>query len=155
MERRGRDAAHVTVASVDTAKTCSPRLGSSEISFDVRICMEINDEGRMDPEPGELESPSAGTGLEKPGQQCLPNWEIGRTTAAGCLPVSMGSNFGENTFPLAETAVGRRADSEITTPSTASNAVFLQTSRKPKDKKTASEENKEFDPGGKGGEPPS
>ena len=101
----------------------------------------------------QLESPSAGTGFETPGQQCLPNWETGRTTAAGCLPVGVGSNFGGNTFFLAEVAVGTRADSEITTPSTASNTVFLQTSRKPKAKKTASEENKPFNPGGKGGEP--
>ena len=68
--------------------------------------------------------------------------------------MGVGSNFGGNTFSLAEIDVGRRADSEITTPSTASNTVFLQTSRKPKDKKTVSEENKQFDPGGKGGEPP-
>ena len=65
-----------------------------------------------------------------------------------------GFNFFGKHFFHAEIAVGRRADSEITTPSTASNAVFLQMSRKPKDKKTASEENKQFDPGGKGGEPP-
>ena len=66
----------------------------------------------------------------------------------------LGSNSGGNTFSLAEIAVGRRAHNEITTPSTASNTVSLQASRKPKDKKTANEENKQFDPGGKGGEPP-
>ena len=36
----------------------------------------------MDPERGELEPPSAGTGLETPGQQCPPNegtWKKGRT----------------------------------------------------------------------------
>ena len=34
----------------------------------------------MDPERGELEPPSVGTGLETPGQQCPPNeetWEKG------------------------------------------------------------------------------
>ena len=118
----------------------------------------------MDPEPEELEqssagtdqleSPSAGTGLETHGQQCLPNWETELTTAVGCLSIGVGSNFGGNTFSLAEIAGGRRADCDITTPSTASNTVFLQTSCKPKNKKTAGEENKQFDPGGKGGEPP-
>ena len=70
------------------------------------------------------------------------------------LAVGVGSNFGGNTFSLAKIAVKTRAYSAIATPSTASNAVFLQTSRKPKDKKTVSEENKQFDPGGKGGKPP-
>ena len=43
----------------------------------------------MDPEQDELESPSAGTGLEAPGQQCPPNEgirEIERTTTAVYLP---------------------------------------------------------------------
>ena len=74
-ERRGRAAAHVVVAPIDTAQPCNPR-SSSEISFDVRVHMEGNNEGRMDPERGQLESPSAGTGFETPGQQCLPNWEM-------------------------------------------------------------------------------
>ena len=144
VERRGRDAAHVTVAPIDTAQYCSTRSRSPGISFDRHAYMEKTDKGRMDPERDQLESPSAGTDFETPGQQYHPNTETGRTTAVGCLPVGVSSNFGENTFPLAE----------ITTPSTASTTVFLQASRKPKDKKTASEENKQFDPGGKGGEPP-
>ena len=159
-----RDAAHVTVAPIDTAHPYSHRSRSSEILFDVRVCMERNDEGKMDPERGQLEQSSAetdqlepssaGTGFETPGRQCLPNWETGQTTAAGCLSMGMGSNFGGNTFPLAEIAVATRADSEITPPSTASNTVLLQTSCKHKDKKTASKENKLFDPGEKEREPP-
>ena len=39
-ERRGRNAAHATVAPIDTARPCSPRSRSSEISFDVRVRME-------------------------------------------------------------------------------------------------------------------
>ena len=105
----------------------------------------------MDPERHQLESSSTGTVFETPGQQCLPNWETGRTTSAGYLPVSVGSNFGGNTFPLAEFAVGRRADSEITTPPTASTTVFLQVSRKPKDKKIANEESSYSTPVGKEG----
>ena len=51
----------------------------------------------MDPERGELESPSAGTGLETPGQQCPPNegtWDQGRTTADGFLTAGVDSNQG-------------------------------------------------------------
>ena len=48
----------------------------------------------MNPEPGELESPSAGTGLEAPGQHCLSKWEMERTTVDGCSLVD-GSLDGE------------------------------------------------------------
>ena len=51
----------------------------------------------MDPERGELESSSVGTGLETPGQQCPPNegiWETGRTTADDILTAGVGSNQG-------------------------------------------------------------
>ena len=149
VERRGRDAAHVTVAPVDTAQYCYPRSPSPEISLGVRVCnMEKHEEGRVDPEPDQLESPPAGTGFETPGQQCHSILETRRTTANGCLLVAVSSNFGRNTFSRAEIAVGRRADSESTTQYTASITASLQTRRKPKDKETGSEENKQFDPGG-------
>ena len=148
VERRGRDAAHVTVAPVDTAQYCSPRSPSSETSFDARVCIERNEESRMDPEQDQLESPSASTGLETPGQQCHPNWETGRTAAAGCLPAGVGSNLEGNSSPT-ERDIGTRAGSVATTPVDSSKTASLQTSRKPK----ANEENKQFDPGGKGGEP--
>ena len=147
VERRGRDTAHVTVAPVDTVQYCSPWSPSPKRSFNTRVYMENKDEGmerieegRMDPEQDQLEPPSASTGLETPGQQCHPNWETGQTAATGCLPAGVGLSFGENTLSLAET----------TPPPAASNSIFLQASRKPK----ANEENKQFDPGGKGGEPP-
>ena len=111
---------------VDTAQPCSHRSRSSEVSFDVRVCMERNDEGTMNPERDQLEPPSARTGFETLEQQCLPNWETGRTTAADYLPVGVGSKFEGNPFSVVKAAVGMRADSEITTPSTASNTVFLQ-----------------------------
>ena len=99
----------MTVAPIDTAQYCSPRSPSSETSFDKRAYMEKKDEdmekkdkGRMDPaEPDQLEPLSASTGLETPGQQCYPNWETGQTTAAGCLPAGVGSNYGGNTLSLA------------------------------------------------------
>ena len=64
------------------------------MSFDVRVYMEGNNEGRIDRERGQFESPSAGTGFETPGQDCLPNWEMGRTTVNGCLLVGVSLNWG-------------------------------------------------------------
>ena len=107
----------------------------------------------MDPGRSQLEPPSAGTGFETPGQQCLPNWEIGRTTVDSCLLAGVSSNLGGNIFSLAEIVIGMQTDSQ-TLPSASSNTVFLQMSRKPGDSKPASEENQQLDPGGKGGEPP-
>ena len=103
----------------------------------------------MDPERGQLESPYAGTGFETPGQQCLPNWEMGRTTVEGCLLVGVSLDLGGNNFSLTELAVGARTNSKTATPSALSKTVFLQMSRKPGDSEPASEENKQFDPGGK------
>ena len=78
VEKRSREAAQVTVTPVDTVQCCSLRPLNPEISSEVHAKMEENDEGKMDPELQELEPPSAGTGLETPGQQCPPNegtWE--------------------------------------------------------------------------------
>ena len=94
VEKRSREAAQVTVTPVDTVQYCSPSPQTPEPSPDVCVNLE-NNEGRMDPERGELEPPSPGTGLETRGQQCPPNgwtWEKGRTIADGYLLVGMGSN---------------------------------------------------------------
>ena len=124
MEHRGRDAAQVTVTLVDTVQYCSPGSLISEPSSDLCVYMENKVEGRMNPKPTQLES-SAGTDLEIPGQQYLPNGEAGRTAADGYLLVGVGSNLGGNPFSHAELDVGRRADSKTMTASTASNTVFL------------------------------
>ena len=102
VEKRSREAAQaqVTVTPVDTVQHCSPCTQSPEPLPDVCVKLE-NNEGKMDPKQGKLESSSAGTGLITPGQQCLPNegtWETGRTTADGFLTASVGSNQGENIF---------------------------------------------------------
>ena len=79
VEKRSREAAQVTVTPVDTVQYCSPSPQTPEPSPDVCVNLE-NNEGRMDPERGEFGPPSAGTGLETPGQQCPPNegtWEKG------------------------------------------------------------------------------
>ena len=82
-----------------------------------------------------------------------PDGEARGTTADGCLLIGVSLNSGGNVFFPAETAVGTRPDSKITTAPTAPNTTLLQARRKPNDKKTVSEENKQFDPGGKGEKP--
>ena len=74
VERRRREAAQaqVTITPVYTVEYCSPSPQTPEPSPDVCAKLE-NIEGRTDPERGELELHSAGTGLETPGQQCTPN----------------------------------------------------------------------------------
>ena len=108
----------------------------------------------MNPGPTGIETPSAGTGIETSGQQCPPNegiWETGRTITDGYLLVGMGSNQGGDISSPTE-RVGTRADT-ATKPANSSNIIFRKASRKSKDK-TPSEENKQFDPGGKGEKPP-
>ena len=69
----------------------------------------------MDPEPGELELSSAGTGFEAPRQQCLLNWEMERTTVDDCL-LDGNSNLRENIFFLEELVIGTQTDSQTPTP---------------------------------------
>ena len=96
VEKQSREAAQaqVTVTPVDTVQYCSPCSPDPEPSPDVCVNLE-NNEGRMDPERDELESPSAGTGFETPGQQCPPNegiWEQGQITANGFLTAGVDSS---------------------------------------------------------------
>ena len=109
----------------------------------------------MNPEPTKLEPPSAGTGLETLGQQCTPReetWETGRTNADGYFLVGMCSNQGEDISSPTE-RVDTRAGRTTTTTCAVSNNTFLKQSHKPRDK-TPSEENKQFDSGGKREKPP-
>ena len=69
VEKRGHEKAHMTVTPVDTVQHCSPCPLNPEMPPNVCMKLESN-EGKMDPELKELESQSAGTGLETPGQQC-------------------------------------------------------------------------------------
>ena len=98
VERRSREAAQVTVPPVSTVQPSIPCSLNPEIPPDVYVSMKEKDEGRMNPGPRELESPSAGMGLETPGQQRPPNeetCETERTIADRYLLVGMGSNQGE------------------------------------------------------------
>ena len=60
MERRGRAAAPAIVALMGTAlaQPSTPRSNCSGISFNVRVCMEENIEGKMESELRELEPTS-------------------------------------------------------------------------------------------------
>ena len=75
VEKRSRDEAaqaRVIVKPVDTIQHCSPCLPNPDMPSGVYFRLE-NTEGEMGPELDELESPSAGTGIKTPGQQCPPN----------------------------------------------------------------------------------
>ena len=151
VEKRSREAAQaqVTITPVDTVQHCSPCPLDPEPSSSVYVKLE-NNEGKMNPERGELKSSSAGTGLETPGQQCPPNvgtWDQRRTTASGFLTAGVDSNQGGNIFsPTTESGDTRAGNN-----STRITAVitFLQQGHKPRSK-----ENKQFDPGGKGEKAP-
>ena len=98
VEKRSRKEAQaqVTVTPVDTVQHCSPCSPNPDMPPDVCFRLE-NNEGKMGPELKELESPSAGTGLETPGQLCPPNegtWDQRRTTASGILTPGVGSSQG-------------------------------------------------------------
>ena len=110
----------MTVTPVNTVQHCSPCPLDPEPSSSVYVKLESS-EGKMGPELKELESPSAGTGLETPGQQCPPNEgtrEQGRTFSSGFLTAGVGSS-----------QAGKKSS--------------------PTD-----EENKQFDPGGRGEKAP-
>ena len=149
-EKRSRDEAaqaQVTVTPVDTVEHSSPCSPDPEPSSSVYVKLE-NTEGKMDPELEELESPSAGTGLETPGHQCPPNegiWETGRTTASGILAVGVGLSQKRNMSSPTE-----RATSTKTFADTSSTSATPDNRRR----KTPSEQNKQLDPGGKGKKAP-
>ena len=149
VEKRSRKAtqAQVTVTPVDTVQHCSPCPPNPDMPSDVCFRLESS-EGKMGPELKELESPSVGTGLETPGQQCPPNegmWDQGRTTACGILTAGVGSSQGGNISSLTE-----RAKSTATVADISSTAATPSRRRH----KISSEENKQFDPGGKGEKAP-
>ena len=68
VERRSREEAlaQMTVTPVDTVQHCSPISQTPKPPSGVYFNLE--NKGKMDPELEELKSPSAGTGLNTPGQ---------------------------------------------------------------------------------------
>ena len=144
MEKRSREAAQaqVTVTLVNTVQHSSPCSPDPYPSSNVYVKSE-NTEGKMGPELEELELPSAGTGLETPGQQCPPKegiWETGLTTASGTLTAGVGSSQKGNISSPTERATSTRTTADI------SSTAATPSKRR---HKTSREENKQFDPGGK------
>ena len=149
VDKRSREAtqAQVTVTPDDTVQHCSPYAPYPDMPSDVCFRLESS-EGKMGPELKELESPSAGTGLETPGQQCPSNegtWEAGRTTDDDSLTAGVGSNQGGNISSPTERAKNTKTFADIS--STAATPAKRRN-------KTSTEENKQLDPGGKGEKAP-
>ena len=143
VEKRDREAVQVTVTQVNTVQHSSPCPLDPEPSPDVCVNLE-NHEGSMDPGLEELESPPAGTGLETPGQQCPPNegtWGQGRTTANGFLTAGVDSSQGGIIPSPPERSTSTRIFADIF------QTAAIQENRR---RKTPSQQNKQFDPGGKG-----
>ena len=110
VEKRGREAAQVTVTPVDTVQHCTLYSPHPDMPSSVYAKLE-NTEGETGPKLEELESSSAGTGLKTPGQQSPPNegvWEQGRTTANGFLTTGVDSSQGGR-IPSPSESVDTRA----------------------------------------------
>ena len=143
VEKRDREAVQVTVTQVNTVQHSSHCPLDPEPSPDVCVNLE-NNEGRMDPElEEELESASAGTGLETPGQQGPPNegtWEQRLTTANGFLTAGVDSSRRGRTPSPPERSTSTRTFADIF------STAAIQENRR---RKTPSQQNKQFDPGGR------
>ena len=150
MEKRVRETAQVTAVTRDhTVQPCSPCSPNPDRPSGVLCNME--NEGTMSQELEELTSSSTGTGLNTPGQQCPPNegvWETGRIIADGILTAGVDSSKeGNISSPMESTERATRMVMVADIPSTAATP--------PKRRyKTSSEENKQFDPGGRGEQAP-
>ena len=149
VEKRSREAAQVqvTVTPVDTVQHSSPCPLDPEPSSSTYVKLE-NTEGEMGPELEELESPSAGTGLKTPGQQCPPNegtWEQRRTTANGFSTAGVDSSQGGRTPSPPERSISTITFADIF------STTAIQENRR---RKTPSQQNKQFHPGGKGEKAP-
>ena len=146
MDKRCRQAkAQMTAKPVGTVQQCSP--SSPNPDTPPNVCFNLENEGTMSQELEELTSSSAGTGFNTPGQQCPPKEgirETGITTASGILTAGAGPSRGEN---ISSTERATRMVTVADIPSTAATP--------PKRRhKTSSEENKQFDPGGRGEQAP-
>ena len=150
MEKRVRETAQVTAVTRDhTVQPCSPCSPNPDRPSGV-LC-NLENEGTMRQELEELTSSSTGTGLNTPGQQCPPNegvWETGRIIANGILSAGVDSSKGGNiSSPMESTERATRMVTVADIPLTAATP--------PKRRhKTSSEENKQFDPGGRGEQAP-
>ena len=149
IDKRSREEAQakaqMTAKPVGTVQQCSPSSPNPDTPSNV--CFNLENEGTMSQELEELTS-SAVTGLETPGQQCPPNegvWETGPTTANGFLTAGVNSSQGGRTPSPPERSTSTRTFEDIF------STAAIQENRR---LKTSSEENKQFDPGGRGEQAP-
>ena len=156
VEKRCREEAQaqMTAKPVGTVQHCSPCTPNPDMPSGVCFNLE-NNEGKMGQELEKLESSSADTGLETPGQQGPPNegtWEQRRTTANGFLTAGVDSSQGGRISSPKE-RVGTRAGTAMTPANSSNTSFFRKASRKPGDK-PPNKENKQFDLGGRGEKAP-
>ena len=108
------------VTQVSTVQHCSPISPNPDTPSDV--CLNLENEGTMSQELEELTSSSAGTGLNKPGQQSPPServWETGRITADSILTARVDSSKKGNISSPME-SVDTRASEKSTSTATVS-----------------------------------
>ena len=135
--------------------TCSPCTPNPDTPSDV--CFNLENEGTMSQELEELTPSSAGTGLETPGQQESPPnegvWETGRITADRILTAGVDSSKEGNISSPME-SVDTRASQKSTRTATVAGISSTAATPPKRRHKTSSEENKQFDPGGRGEQAP-
>ena len=151
VEKRCRKAqAQMTaVTRDDSVQHCSPISPNPDMPSNAFVKLE-NNEGTMSQELEELTSSLASTGLNTPGQQESPPnegvWETERITTDSILTAGVDSSK-EGSSPME--SVDSRASQESTTTTVAGTSSIAATPSKRR-LKTSSEENKQFDPGGRG-----
>ena len=155
VEKRCRKEAQAQMTAVtrdDSVQHCSPISPNPDMPPNAFVKLE-NNEGTMSQELEELTS-SASTGLNTPGQQESPPnegvWETEPITADSILTAGVDSSK-EGSSPME--SVDTRASQESTTTTVAGTSSIAATPSKRR-LKTSSEENKQFDPGGRGEQAP-
>ena len=140
--------AQITAKPVGTVQQhCSPISPNPDMPSNAFVKLE-NNEGTVSQELEELTSSSAGTGLETPGQQGPPNegtLKQRQTTASGFLTAGVNSSQGGRTPSPLERSTSTRTFADIF------STAAIQENRR---HKTTSQENKQFDPGGRGEKAP-
>ena len=148
--------AQVTAVTRDhTVQHCSPCSPNPDRPSGVHFNLE-NNEDEMDPGMEALTSSSASTGLNTPGQQSPPNegvWETGRIIADGILTAGVDSSKEGNISSPME-SVDTQASQKSTRTATVSGISSTAATPPKRRHKTSSEENKQFDPGGRGEQAP-
>ena len=164
MEKRVRETAQVTaVTQASTVQHCSPVSPNPDTPSDV--CFNLENEGTMSQELEELTSSSAGTGLETPGQQGPPNEETleqrqkssagtGLETPGQQGPPNEGTLEQRQTTANGFLTAGVNSSQKSTRTVTVADIPSIAATPSKRKHKSSSEENKQFDPGGRGEKAP-